>query len=273
MSLIFEMRKKLYKGKIVYGILKTDKEVVRMVKRKKKSDTLNKIVMGMLLVIFLFSLYKVGSIFYGYHQGSSQYEEVQEIAKVEEKQEAGIDFAALKKINKDVKAWIYLKDTVIDYPVLQTTNNDYYLYHMFNGKENGAGSIFIDYRNENPFQDFVTVLHGHRMKDGSMFKPLVQYSDPDFYKGHKVIEITTPEQKYQCKIFAAATIPADSDFYQFAFYSDEDRGYYLDRLEAVNEMSTDVEVGVEDKIIMMSTCTAQLDDNRYCVFGKLVKAK
>ena len=166
-----------------------------------------------------------------------------------------------------------MKDTVIDYPVLQTTNNDYYLYHMFNGDENGAGSIFIDYRCENPFEEFNTVLHGHRMKDGSMFKPLVQYTDPAFYKDHKIIEITTPTKKYHCKIFAAATIPADSDFYQFHFYSNEEKADYLQNLAAVNQMNTDVNVDENDKIVMMSTCTAQLDDNRFCVFGKLVEVK
>lgn len=241
-------------------------------KEKKKGDALYRIVMAILIVIILFSLYKVGTILYGYHQGNSQYEAVQEIAKVE-KEDEGIDFDALQKVNDDVKAWIYLEDTVIDYPVMQTTNNDYYLYHMFNGEENGAGSIFVDYRNENPFRDFNTVLHGHRMKDGSMFKPLVQYSDPEFYKAHKVIEITTPKQKYNCKVFAAATIPADSDLYQFYFYDEEDRVDYLRRLDTVNELSSNVEVDADDKIVMMSTCTAQLDENRYCVFGKLVKAK
>lgn len=244
-----------------------------MTKKKQKGDLLYKIVMTILIIIILFSLYKVGTILYGYYQGNSQYEEVQEIAKTEEKEADGIDFASLKKINEDVKAWIYLKDTAIDYPVLQTTNNDYYLYHMFNGEENGAGSIFIDYRNEKPFKDFVTVLHGHRMKDGSMFKPLVQYSDPEFYKSHKVIEITTPKQKYNCKVFAVATIPADSDLYQFYFYDKNDKSYYLDRLAAVNELSTSVKVDADDKIVMMSTCTAQLDENRFCVFGKQVKVK
>ena len=106
-----------------------------------------------------------------------------------------------------------------------------------------------------------------------MFKPLVQYEDADFYESHKVIEITTPDQKYDCQVFAAATIPADSDLYQFAFYSEEDRNGYLNRLTEVNVLSADVEVEADDEIVMMSTCTAQLDENRFCVFGKLVEAE
>ena len=237
----------------------------------KKGDLLYKVIMAILIIIILFSLYKVGTILYGYYQGNSQYEEVQEIAKPEKNgDEQDINFEGLRNINKDVKAWIYLKDTVIDYPVLQTTNNEYYLYHMFNGEENGAGSIFIDYRCENPFADFNTVLHGHRMKDGSMFKPLVQYTDADFYREHKTIEFTTPTQKYHCRIFAAATIPADSELYQIHFYSDEEKTAYLERLDDANQLDTDVKVDADDRIVMMSTCTAELDDNRFCVFGKLI---
>ena len=62
-----------------------------------------------------------------------------------------VDFDALVKKNKDVKAWIYSKDTVINYPVVQGKDNQYYLYRMINGEWNGKGSIFIDYRCENPF--------------------------------------------------------------------------------------------------------------------------
>lgn len=239
--------------------------------KKKKGDLLYRIVTIILAGIILFSLYKIGSLLYGYYEGSSQYKAVQKMATTEEK--GDIDFDALKKANKDVKAWIRLEGTKINYPVLQTTNNEYYLYHMFNGEANGAGSIFIDYRNERPFEDFSTVLHGHRMKDGTMFKPLIQYSEADFYQEHKVIEITTPKQKYDCKVFAAATISAVSDLYQFQFHSQDDKADYLRRLEEINELETKVKVGPDDKLVMMSTCTAQLDDNRYCVFGKLVKAE
>lgn len=235
-------------------------------KEKKKGDLTYRIVMTILIIIILFSLYKVGTILYGYYQGMNQYEDVQSVAKVEE----GVDFEALQKINEDVKAWIHLEDTVIDYPVLQTTNNDYYLYHMFNGEENGAGSIFIDYRNETPFEEFNTILHGHRMKDGTMFKPLIQYRDMEFYEEHPVMEILTPEKEYDLHIFAVVTIPADSDLYQFSFEDVADKSDYLNRIASLNEITTDVQVGTDDRIVMMSTCTYEIDDGRLCVYGKLV---
>lgn len=239
-------------------------------KEKKKGDALYRIVMAILIVIILFSLYKVGTILYGYHQGNSQYEEVQEIAKVE-KEDEGIDFDALQKVNDDVKAWIYLKDTVIDYPVMQTTNNDYYLYHMFNGEENGAGSIFVDYRNENPFQDFNTIIYGHRMKDGSMFRSLVDYRDADFYNAHKTMLLTTPDAKYDVHVFSVVTVPATSDLYQLEFADDAEKQAYIDRVISESETKMDVSVSASDRIVMMSTCTFEIEEGRLCVYGKLVE--
>ena len=242
---------------------------------KKKQGLLYKIAMVFLILIILFSLYKIGTIVYGYYQGSSQYKQVQQMAGVDknEKFTGEIDFETLLKENEDVRGWIYLEGTVINYPIMQASNNEYYLYRMFNGEYNGAGSIFVDYRNDDPFNSFNTVLHGHRMKDGTMFKPLVEYVDTDFYNEHKVMQITTPETKYDLHIFAVATIPSSSDLYQFEFFDDAAKTAYLERIQAINQISTNVSVSKDDKIVMMSTCTAQLDENRYCVFGKLVEAE
>ncbi|MBR5315840.1 MAG: class B sortase [Firmicutes bacterium] len=243
----------------------------------KRNGLLYKLVMLLLILIIGFSLYKVGTILYGYYQGQTQYEEVQELAgateekKPEKKKESPIDFKTLCKENEDVKAWIYSKDTVINYPVVQGPDNDYYLYRMFNGEYNGAGSIFIDYRNEEPFESFNTVMHGHRMKDGTMFKSLMEYRDPDYYKAHKKMKLYTPDAQYDLVIFAAITIPSDSDMYQFYFYSDDDKEYYLNRIYGKTELYTDVEVTADDKIVMMSTCTFEFDDARFCVYGKLVE--
>jgi len=239
---------------------------------KKNNNLLYRIIMLVLVLIIVFSLYKIGTILYGYYQGSHQYQQVQQTAGIDEgkKFTGEVDFESLLKVNQDVKAWIYSEGTVINYPVVQGPDNDYYLYRMFNGEYNGAGSIFIDYRNDDPFHEFNTVLHGHRMKDGSMFKSLIEYRDMDYYNQHKVMQLTTPEKKYDLEIFAVVTIGADSDLYQFEFFDEEAKETYLGRIKEINEIETDVEVTTEDHIVMMSTCTYEFDDARLCVYGKLV---
>ena len=242
-------------------------------KKEKKNGIGYKLVMLILIGIIAFSAYKLGVILYGYYEGNSQYEQVQQVAgtKNSEKFTGDVDFESLLKQNEDVKAWIYSEGTPINYPVVQGPDNDYYLYRMFNGEYNGAGSIFIDYRNDEPFDDFNTVLHGHRMKDGSMFKDLIKYREKDYYENHKVMQLTTPEAYYDLVIFGVITIPSDSEMYRFDFFDEAARQEYLDYIYANTEMETDVEVTPDDKIVMMSTCTFEYDDARLCVYGKLEK--
>ena len=82
------------------------------------------------------------------------------------KRELFVDFESLQAINKDVVGWIFIEDTVVNYPVLHSKkNNDEYLYTTYDGKQNNSGSIFADYRNNADFTDDNTVLYGHNMKN------------------------------------------------------------------------------------------------------------
>lgn len=240
---------------------------------KKKSGIVYKLVMFILIAIIVFCLYKVGSILLGYHEGNQQYTQVQQVAGTEEAEQftGDVDFESLAKQNADVRAWIYSEGTTINYPVVQGPDNDYYLYRMFNGEYNGAGSIFIDYRNQHPFEDFNTIVYGHRMKDGSMFRSLVDYRDADFYRAHKTMLLTTPDAKYDIHVFSVVTVPADSDLYQLEFADDAEKQAYIDRVISESETKMDVSVSASDRIVMMSTCTFEIDDGRLCVYGKLVE--
>lgn len=258
--------------KVEEKIEETVTEPKKRKREKKKSSPVEKLITLVLIGIIAFSAYKVGTILYGYYEGNQQYTQVQQVAGVEKGEEftGDIDFNSLYKQNKDVKAWIYSEGTVINYPVVQAADNDYYLYRMFNGEYNGAGSIFIDYRNSTPFESFNTIIHGHRMKDGSMFKPLIQYRDMSYFNEHKVMQITTPDMKYDLEIFAVVTIPADSNMYKLNFTDDEERQDYLDKIYKKSEIDTGVEATPDDRIVMMSTCDYEFDDARLCVYGKLV---
>lgn len=242
-------------------------------KKKKKGSWIYRVIVAVLLCVMAFSAWNIGKILLEYHKGTSAYKEIQQIAIAEgaEESRGKIDFDALKKKNKDVRAWLYSAGTPIDYPVVQGPDNQYYLYRMFNGEYNGKGSLFIDYRCENPFSDFNTIIYGHRMKDGSMFHELIEYRDADYYKEHRTMELTTPKQDYQVEIFAVVTIPADSPLYRFSFSGSDDRQAYLDQVFAKSEIDTGVSVSPKDKIVMLSTCTYEYDDARLVVYGRLAE--
>jgi len=240
-------------------------------KNKKKSDVIFKIIIAVLVCVICVSGYKVGTILWQYHQGDKAYKQVEKVAGTEKSNDK-VDFAALAKKYKNVKAWLYNKGTVINYPVVQGDNNSFYLTHMVTGAYNGRGSLFIDYRNQKPFTgDFLTVIYGHRMKDGSMFHSLIEYRDHSYYEKHPVMKLTTPSAKYDVVIFAAVTIPAESSKYKFSFSSTAEKQAYLNWIQGKTELKTGVSVSPSDKIVMMSTCTYEFDEARLVVYGKLVK--
>ncbi len=242
---------------------------------KRKGDVLYRIIIAVLVIIILFSLYKIGSILLQYHKGTSQYnkvaEENVEIKDNKNNSDVTVNWRKLMKKYDNMQAWLYSRGTVINYPVVQGDDNSYYLIHMVNGEMNGKGSLFIDYRDPNPFKEFMTIIYGHRMKDGSMFHSLIEYRDHDYYEKHKKMLLVTPDASYDVIVFAAVTIPADSDKYQIEFSGEQDKQDYLDWIQKKTELKTDVEVGPEDRIVMMSTCTYEFDEARLVVYGKLQK--
>lgn len=245
--------------------MRTDKDQ----KKQKKGGILYKVIIAVLIAVIGFSAWQIGKILWEYHVGTSAYEEIQQIAGVLQEAQGQIDFDALKEKNKDVKAWLTSAGTPINYPVVQGEDNQYYLYRMFNGEYNGKGSLFIDYRCENPFEDFNTIIYGHRMKDGSMFHELIEYRDKAYFEEHSSMELATPDKEYELQIFAVVTIPADSPLYRFSFSGDSEKQAYLDQVLEASEVDMDVSVSTEDRIVMLSTCTYEYDDARLVVYGKL----
>ena len=106
-----------------------------------------------------------------------------------------IDWDKLSNINTDIIGWIKINDTNIDYPILKDTDNLKYLKHSFGGKYNNNGSILT--LNNNPFQDYETVLYGHNMKSGIMFSELGKYMNKEFFDKHSSFEIYTKNQNYK----------------------------------------------------------------------------
>lgn len=114
-----------------------------------------------------------------------------------------VDFTALKETSADIIGWLTLPDTVVNYPVTQTDNNDYYLDHLYDGTYNKTGCLFADYENQADFSDRNTIIYGHNMRDGSMFAVLNEYDSQEFYDAHKELYLVTPAGGYVVEVFAA----------------------------------------------------------------------
>lgn len=180
-------------------------------------------------------------------------------------------FANLHKINEDIVGWISIAGTTIDYPVVQHSDNDYYLNHNIEQKRSSRGAIFMDYRNEDALADTHTVIYGHHMKDDSMFGELSKYKDENYYKEHTIITLDTLEQPTKWEIFSVYIYSPDHQFFQYEFENEQQYSDYLSEIVASSMYSTDVEVTSEDQLLSLVTCTYEVSDARFIVHAKRVE--
>lgn len=180
-----------------------------------------------------------------------------------------VDFGALSAKNSDVVGWIYGPDTVINYPVVHGTDNEFYLTHMFDGEKNKCGSIFMDCLNAGDFSNENTILHGHHMKNGTMFASLMKYADQDYYDTHPVMWLVTTEKTYLMEIFTGFVTTTDSDVWQIGFASREEYGAWLDKMAGNSAFESGVTPQTSDRILTLSTCSYEYDDARFVVMGIL----
>lgn len=182
-------------------------------------------------------------------------------------------FDILLKENKELVGWIAIEDTQIDYPILKADNNTDYLRQDFYKEDNIVGSIFMDFRNNVKSPGLNTIVYGHRTKDGSMFEHLSKYEDREFFKNHQTIEFDTLYDSYEAEIFAVYNTTIDFNYIQTDFASDEDYEQLLTGIREESMYETDVEVTSDDRILTLSTCDYDRDDNdgRLVVQAKLVK--
>lgn len=181
------------------------------------------------------------------------------------------DFNELKKINKDVKGWIEVNGTTINYPYVQTNNNNFYLNHTFDKTSNGAGWIFLDYRNNTNFEDKNIIIYGHGRSNSSMFGSLKNITKSSWFNNtnNYVIKISTEKSNTLWEVFSVYHIPTTSDYLQISFNSDEEFLDFANKLKERSYHKFNTNIFKTDKIITLSTCFN--DDEKVVMHARLIK--
>lgn len=251
-------------------------------KKHTGKSYLRTIGMLLCLAVFLFASWKVLNIMGEYKEAEDTYDEVTEQftdmtqtqSDVQKQELPEIDFDGLIEINDDVKAWIYIEGTDVNYPVLQGIDNNQYLFQSYKKKYLTAGSIYIDYRCDDDFSDKHTVVYGHNMKNGTMFGQMDKYKTDEYLKEHPYVYIIMPDgtwKKYQ--VFGAYI----ADVFGQTFIlpaNDEVEMYNLRKLIKTENLIKNPPVTPEEgqKIMTLSTCTEDSDDyNRFVISCVLVE--
>lgn len=182
-----------------------------------------------------------------------------------------VDFNNLIKQNQDVQGWIKVKNTNINYPFVQTTDNQFYLKHSFNKNPNSAGWVFADFRNNIKEWDQNTILYAHGRLDNTMFGSLKKVVEEEWYeqKENHWIQISTKTSNSIWQVFSVYTIKPETYYITPNFENKEEHQEFLDTLIKRSDYNFDVELNTNNKIITLSSCYNK--ELRVVLHAKLIK--
>lgn len=176
-----------------------------------------------------------------------------------------VNWNKLKKINSDVIGWLYCPDTVIDYAVVQGSDNSKYLYTGVDGKWAGGGTLFVDCVNENPFKEPNTIIYGHHMKDGSKFHDLDLWQDENYLKKHPTFYLYTPNQNYELTVVGCQNIEAtNTTVYGIPYTNENETEDFIELVKngSVVKTAETESMNSSNCYVTLSTCAYTFKDAR-----------
>ena len=218
-------------------------------------DITASIIWGILVILMVFALWMLTDLSYFNSHGAQT--------------AAGHDLKELNRINPDTAAWLEMKDTHIDYPVVKGRDNFEYLDLDINRNFYVGGTLFLDAANSKDLSDEYIIIHGHHMSDGIMFGDLDKYLDDKFMREGRKGTLKTLEDSYDLEVFAVGT----ADAYDSGIYNIEaDLDTHLKAIDGLKIRSYGRNENM-DKVLVLSTCTYRMDDTRTVVFCSMKKSE
>ena len=187
------------------------------------------------------------------------------------------EYKKLYNSNKKLIGWLKIDDTNIDYPVMQTNNNEYYLDHNVNQEKDRNGALFLDKDCDVVNRSTNLIIYGHHMKSGRMFGNLDDYKSEKYYKKHSTIQFDTIYEKgtyeimyvFRSKVYNEGEVVFK--YYQFIdCYSEQEFESNMKEMAALSLYDTGVTAEYGDKLLTLSTCDSTVDDGRFVVVAKKV---
>ncbi|MDR0913705.1 MAG: class B sortase [Oscillospiraceae bacterium] len=260
---------------------------------KKKSKVLNVllwVISAILVCVLLFSAYQIYSIFAMYNAESEAHADLMQYKPsdgdipetstnpnssehIDKTPGTPADNTSLDPLiakNRDVKGWITVDNTYIDYPFVQADNNEHYLHTDVDKNYIESGALFLDCNSKSDFSVFNTIMYGHNMKNGSMFGSLPWFNNKNFFDENTTGKLFLRNRTFEIEIFACLVVQEDDkNIYcyptsqksvdEFAKYVSKNAAFYR---------KTDLKI--TDSIVTLSTCSYEFDEARTVVIGKLI---
>lgn len=276
----------------------TDEELKPIIEKEiKKTERRRKLMISCFLLIGIGCLTYFAIYHYGSSRSDNRFQELSDLVgsdvlKTSEQQKQTVvhltdsnveipnilpEYETLYNSNKKLIGWIEIDDTKIDYPVLQCSDNTYYLNHNFDQEEDRNGSIFLDYRCDVVQGNDNYILYGHHMSSGKMFAALEKYEDKDFYEKHPYIRFDTiyEKQTFQVMYVFRSRVYNEEDvvfkYYDFIDVNSENEFVsYMREMQEETFYDTGVTASYGDQLLTLSTCDYNEKNGRFVVVAKRI---
>jgi sortase B len=174
---------------------------------------------------------------------------------------------AMQAVYPDAIGWLYLPDMAINYPIMQGSDNDFYLHHAPDGRSLKAGSVFLDCRCESRFMNGINIVYAHNMRNGSIFAGVTKYKNTAYFQNHRQGFLATRDTVYRIDFFSAAVVNRYDAVYDGSARTED----WLSHLKENSLLYENVDVSENDRYISLSTCSYEFTDARTVLTGKLVE--
>ena len=182
----------------------------------------------------------------------------------------------LQEENSDIVGWLEIEGTSINYPVLQGTDNEYYMTHNYKKQKSKNGSIFLtkDYDWSIPSSNLL--IYGHNLNNGTMFQELLKYEKEEFYKEHPIIRFTTNKEDAEYEIISVfksrVYYETEKNVFRYYFFvnanSEAEYDEFIKNAKKASLYDIDKTAKFGDQLITLSTCSYHVEDGRFAVVGR-----
>ena len=260
---------------------------MKKLENKKEIRKWKKQILRLILVVLLIiSICGMGYLcYYFYNQYKDKKDnthilnEIDVNNKIEtQKTERMLQLEELQKENKEIVGWLEIEGTNINYPILQSSDNEFYLTHNYKKEKSVSGSLFLD-------KDFDLIngssnylIYGHRSKQGLMFEDLLKYAKEDFYKEHTKIKFTTLKEDSMYEIlsvfYSRVYYEKEKDVFRYYYFinadNEEEYNHFIKEAKKASIYNTGVNANYGEQLLTLSTCEYSQEDGRFVVVAKKI---
>lgn len=251
---------------------------------KKSNNKFKKLLLLLLVIIFIFS---IGYMFYYIYNNNKNKKDSTDILNevkidstqvTEEKSEKMLKLEELQKENNEIIGWLEIEGTNINYPVLQGTDNEFYMKNNYKKEKSKDGSIFLDKSYNWDIPSSNLLLYGHNNKNGIMFQDLLKYKNEDFYKEHTKIKFTTNKEDNVYEIisvfYSRVYYKSEKNVFRYYYFvnanNEQEYNDFVNNAKKSSIYDTGVNANYGDQLLTLSTCEYSQEDGRFVVVAKKI---